>query len=402
LLKRSFGKCPKGHALQSLPAKKGHCDGCGRVVRCGDMVMDCRTCNWYLCSSCHPKGGQSTLWDTISSYLELASLEVSGLANEVAQLVPTMACTSPCKADLSHDEIILEPETVDTKDKASKVTGGTDPVPEESEESEGDKAGPGAAQAQDLLEFDDLLDLSESPAPATASSAVAEAAPAAPAETPAPTEAPVLFDLAPAETPAPAEAPVLFDLQVPAAASPPPVQDLVDLLGDEEPVAVVAPAEAPLAEAPPHAEAPPLAEAPAAAEVAVAVEAPPAVEVVAVAELAPTPAGDEEAAPGKVAVGPPPAAEEDFAALLGLRFPAPADSAASASAAAPSAVFTEDALAAVATQMAPQAQMTDDLLDFQEECHQASVEGGPVLGGLVKQESFVLMQCSQEAVPVGA
>lgn len=46
-------QCVAGHALQPWAASAGQCDGCGRPVRAGQMVMDCRTCNWYLCSMCH-------------------------------------------------------------------------------------------------------------------------------------------------------------------------------------------------------------------------------------------------------------------------------------------------------------------------------------------------------------
>jgi len=45
--------CPRGHPLQPWAAAAGSCDGCNRPVHRGQMVMDCRSCNWYLCSMCH-------------------------------------------------------------------------------------------------------------------------------------------------------------------------------------------------------------------------------------------------------------------------------------------------------------------------------------------------------------
>lgn len=45
--------CPKGHILgpYSVP-DAGGCDGCGTRVERGEHVMDCRSCNWYLCDNC--------------------------------------------------------------------------------------------------------------------------------------------------------------------------------------------------------------------------------------------------------------------------------------------------------------------------------------------------------------
>jgi len=44
--------CRAGHALQPWKAKAGSCDGCGKRIKDGQMVMDCRPCNWYLCGTC--------------------------------------------------------------------------------------------------------------------------------------------------------------------------------------------------------------------------------------------------------------------------------------------------------------------------------------------------------------
>jgi hypothetical protein len=45
-------RCPKGHALKYFAAKSGSCDGCRRRVVSGEYVLDCRSCNWYLCDAC--------------------------------------------------------------------------------------------------------------------------------------------------------------------------------------------------------------------------------------------------------------------------------------------------------------------------------------------------------------
>lgn len=44
--------CRAGHALQPWKAEAGTCDGCGERIQSGQMVMDCRPCDWYLCGAC--------------------------------------------------------------------------------------------------------------------------------------------------------------------------------------------------------------------------------------------------------------------------------------------------------------------------------------------------------------
>lgn len=44
--------CPKGHELRPCKAEPGECDICSKPVEAGELVMDCRTCNWYMCSRC--------------------------------------------------------------------------------------------------------------------------------------------------------------------------------------------------------------------------------------------------------------------------------------------------------------------------------------------------------------
>ena len=46
--------CPKGHPLQPFFTPGGRCDGRGCSEYCtkGTPVLDCRSCNWYLCIAC--------------------------------------------------------------------------------------------------------------------------------------------------------------------------------------------------------------------------------------------------------------------------------------------------------------------------------------------------------------
>lgn len=46
--------CKNGHTLCTAAAMEGNCDGCNKPVRKGQLVMDCRQCNFYLCSECLP------------------------------------------------------------------------------------------------------------------------------------------------------------------------------------------------------------------------------------------------------------------------------------------------------------------------------------------------------------
>jgi len=51
---RPIEQCKKGHTLQTAAAIAGKCDGCSRVLKAGEVVMDCRECNYYLCRVCRP------------------------------------------------------------------------------------------------------------------------------------------------------------------------------------------------------------------------------------------------------------------------------------------------------------------------------------------------------------
>jgi len=51
---RPLPQCPQGHSLQPAAAMHGKCDKCEKKIHTGEMVMDCRQCNWYLCKACQP------------------------------------------------------------------------------------------------------------------------------------------------------------------------------------------------------------------------------------------------------------------------------------------------------------------------------------------------------------
>ena len=46
--------CPQGHMLTLWRAGPGQCDQCFRKVQRGEHVMDCRACEFFLCSECRP------------------------------------------------------------------------------------------------------------------------------------------------------------------------------------------------------------------------------------------------------------------------------------------------------------------------------------------------------------
>lgn len=70
--------CPSGHILQPWAATPGGwCDGCGKTICAGEMVMDCRKCNYLLCSSSCPRSKveaqDGMLWGALSSIKESMS-----------------------------------------------------------------------------------------------------------------------------------------------------------------------------------------------------------------------------------------------------------------------------------------------------------------------------------------
>jgi len=61
--------CPNRHELTLWTARAGRCDGCHCFVADGDQVMDCRACNWYLCSDCRPNSSEQVenVWGAVSN-----------------------------------------------------------------------------------------------------------------------------------------------------------------------------------------------------------------------------------------------------------------------------------------------------------------------------------------------
>jgi len=61
--------CPNRHELTLWTARAGRCDGCHGFVADGDQVMDCRACNWYLCSDCRPNSSEQVenIWGAVSN-----------------------------------------------------------------------------------------------------------------------------------------------------------------------------------------------------------------------------------------------------------------------------------------------------------------------------------------------
>jgi hypothetical protein len=59
--------CPNNHNLTLYTAIGGNCDVCNRIVFVGEQVMDCRACNWYMCSRC-ARNNQFTMPQQPSSF----------------------------------------------------------------------------------------------------------------------------------------------------------------------------------------------------------------------------------------------------------------------------------------------------------------------------------------------
>jgi len=49
--------CPRNHSLVVYNSLGGNCNVCNRIVFVGEQVMDCRECNWYMCSRCARNNG---------------------------------------------------------------------------------------------------------------------------------------------------------------------------------------------------------------------------------------------------------------------------------------------------------------------------------------------------------
>ena len=88
--------CPVGHALQRFVEEEGgECDGCGAAVHAGDTVMDCRTCDWYLCGKCGPESN-------ILHRALIACLTDADVEPAVRRAVMTMHHHSPDAAEAKN------------------------------------------------------------------------------------------------------------------------------------------------------------------------------------------------------------------------------------------------------------------------------------------------------------
>jgi hypothetical protein len=93
--------------LFSALAKRGNCDGCGKMVLRGEYVMNCDECNWYLCDMCLPqeRNFSSPFWGALSYVVDAATQEVTDLAAGIQDLVPGVSCAGPDAGSLQSEEI---------------------------------------------------------------------------------------------------------------------------------------------------------------------------------------------------------------------------------------------------------------------------------------------------------
>merc|ERR1719469_1104051 len=75
--------------------------------------MDCRRCNWYLCTKCHPqeRDPRHWLWGSVSLLALKASEELQDLkevADNLETMGPLAACTAPPVDRRGDDEIRLD------------------------------------------------------------------------------------------------------------------------------------------------------------------------------------------------------------------------------------------------------------------------------------------------------
>jgi hypothetical protein len=76
--------CSNGHELAQYTALGGTCDVCRRIVFVGEQVMDCRTCNWYMCAQCSQRNGFSPLQPPLNlTSLLLNNRQEAGVSTEV-------------------------------------------------------------------------------------------------------------------------------------------------------------------------------------------------------------------------------------------------------------------------------------------------------------------------------
>mmetsp|Transcript_17605 Transcript_17605/g.48605 ORF Transcript_17605/g.48605 Transcript_17605/m.48605 type:complete len:339 (-) Transcript_17605:61-1077(-) len=94
-------RCLEGHQLWPWQARAGTCDGCGGKVKSGERVMDCRRCDYYLCSQCRPCGIEeaaveekepsSDMWSAVKSLpgvmMDSATHHMATIAAEIEAFI---------------------------------------------------------------------------------------------------------------------------------------------------------------------------------------------------------------------------------------------------------------------------------------------------------------------------
>merc|ERR1719433_195778 len=70
--------------------------------------MDCRACNYYLCTACCPAEYMDQgIWGSINWVVENAKMEMSNITASLSELVPGVSCTSVTMADAEADELVV-------------------------------------------------------------------------------------------------------------------------------------------------------------------------------------------------------------------------------------------------------------------------------------------------------
>mmetsp|Transcript_19509 Transcript_19509/g.51650 ORF Transcript_19509/g.51650 Transcript_19509/m.51650 type:complete len:297 (-) Transcript_19509:335-1225(-) len=129
-------RCPAGHMLQPWTAQPGACDSCHAKVDKGDVVMDCRQCNWYLCKACHPhEQEQDDSWyGMFNSFVDAATHEVTEITQElhemaqeaetyVTEMMDSVSCVPTNTDQFGRDEIDLSVNQEKAASSAPKGKG---------------------------------------------------------------------------------------------------------------------------------------------------------------------------------------------------------------------------------------------------------------------------------------
>jgi len=92
--------CPSNHDLVLYTAIGGNCDVCNRIVFVGEQVMDCRSCNWYMCARCARNNG-------------FTIINQPSMANLINQLFPQQAPAPAPSTELYTFDIPLNGQGFD-------------------------------------------------------------------------------------------------------------------------------------------------------------------------------------------------------------------------------------------------------------------------------------------------